>query len=165
MVGETDSTNDGARAEERLRSLKAEVGQMAETLAAMSIAAVRGQHEARAATNVSPVSVRSLIKAQSLRSNYISDVPLGDPAWEILLDLLAARLESKQVAASSLCIAAGIPSSSAMRLIDTLTSRGVIVRTRDPRDARRSFVELSGTAEQQLRRYLLAAHSLSSPAP
>ncbi|HYE28402.1 MAG TPA: hypothetical protein VEA61_09245 [Allosphingosinicella sp.] len=152
----------GVRAEERLQTLKIEVSQLAEALAAMSVAAVGTRREA-AAAQVTPLGIRAMIKARSMRSAYISNVPLGDPAWEVLLDLLAARLENKQVSASSLCIAAGIPSSSAMRLIDTLANRGVVIRSRDPRDARRTFIELSNTCESQLRNYLRVAQKISSP--
>lgn len=162
MMRECDLDDGNVRAEQRLQTLKVEVGQLAEALGAMTMAAVSARRET-AASQVSPHRIRAMIKARSMRSAYITDVPLGDPAWEILLDLLAARLESKQVSASSLCIAAGIPLSSAMRLIDTLATRGVVTRTRDPQDGRRTFVELSNASEMQLRNYLMMAQKISAP--
>jgi len=37
---------------------------------------------------------------------------LADPAWDMLLDLTAARAESRAVSVSSLCIAAGVPTTT-----------------------------------------------------
>ena len=42
----------------------------------------------------------------------------------MLLDLLAARLERERVSVSSLCIAAAVPPTTALRWIRTLTDKG-----------------------------------------
>jgi len=47
------------------------------------------------------------------------------------------------VAVSSLCIAAAVPPTTALRWIKTLTDLGMFVRASDPSDRRRVFIELS----------------------
>ncbi|MDQ3139621.1 MAG: winged helix DNA-binding protein [Pseudomonadota bacterium] len=107
-----------------------------------------GPGEIKAAT------VRALIRARRLRDRYFRSELFADPAWDMLLDLMAARLEKKRVAVSSLCIAAAVPATTALRWIKTLTDEGMFVRVADPKDGRRVFIELSDPAAAQLGAYL-----------
>lgn len=63
-----------------------------------------------------------------------------------MLDLMIARIERLRVAVSSLCIAAAVPATTALRWIKTLTETGIFVRVDDPTDRRRVFIELSDDA-------------------
>jgi DNA-binding MarR family transcriptional regulator len=54
---------------------------------------------------------------------------------------------------SSLCIAAEVPPTTALRWIKSLTDRGLFVRRPDPRDARRVFIELSRETSDAMHRY------------
>lgn len=97
----------------------------------------------------SPVSgpqVRALLRARRLRERVFAGDLFADPAWDMLLDLIAARLERTQVSVSSLCIAASVPPTTALRWIRHLTERGLLQREADPEDGRRVFVALSGRA-------------------
>lgn len=67
----------------------------------------------------------------------------ADPVWNMLLNLMAARLSGEQVSVSSLCIAAAVPPTTALRWIRQLTDRGIFVRQADPADGRRVFIALS----------------------
>lgn len=71
----------------------------------------------------------------------------------MLLDLYAAYYEGKEIAVSSLCIAANVPSTTALRSIETMTEQGCLVRRRDPNDGRRIFLALSDTARGWLDAY------------
>ena len=66
------------------------------------------------------------------------------------------RLEKNRVAVSSLCIAAAVPATTALRWIKALTDRGLFVRAADPEDGRRVFIELSDEAARALAAYLRA---------
>ena len=79
----------------------------------------------------------------------------------MLLDLMAARLERRQVAVSSLCIAAAVPPTTALRWIKTLTEAGLFVRVADPQDGRRVYVELSDAAAANFQAYLGAVRRVS----
>jgi len=80
----------------------------------------------------------------------------------MLLDLTAARLERRQVAVSSLCIAAAVPPTTALRWIKTLTDQGIFVRIADPSDGRRVFIELSEEAAGEMIAYLAAAERMAA---
>jgi DNA-binding MarR family transcriptional regulator len=69
---------------------------------------------------------------------------------------MAARLEGRTVAVSSLCIAAAVPPTTALRWIRTMTERGLFVRHSDPRDGRRVFIDLSDEAAQAMERWFAA---------
>jgi DNA-binding transcriptional ArsR family regulator len=109
--------------------------------------------------------VRSMIRARRLRDSYFKGGLFADPAWDMLLDLMAARLERHRVAVSSLCIAAAVPPTTALRWIKTLTDKGLLVRCADPADGRRVYIELSDEAARALANYIRAAQRVSPIAP
>jgi hypothetical protein len=95
---------------------------------------------------IDPAAVRAIIRARRLREQFFASEIFADPAWDMLLDLLAARLEGRQVSVSSLCIAAAVPPTTALRWIKALTDSGLFIRIADPHDRRRVFIALSDTA-------------------
>ena len=95
------------------------------------------------AGSVTANEVRAMIRARRTRDRFFRSDLFADPAWDMLLDLLAARLEHMRVAVSSLCIAAAVPPTTALRWIKTLSDAGMFVRVADPRDGRRVFIALS----------------------
>lgn len=96
---------------------------------------------------------RKLIRQRRLRADFLPASLFAEPAWDMLLDLYAADYEGKPVAVSSLCIAANVPSTTALRSIDAMTRAGCLERRRDPKDARRIFVTLSAGARAGLDAY------------
>lgn len=102
-----------------------------------------------AANPVSAVAVRNLIRTRRLRDRYFPGL-FADPAWDILLDLYAARLEGRTVAVSSLCIAANVPPTTGLRWITGMTEQGLLRREADPEDRRRVFIALSDAAAAQV---------------
>jgi hypothetical protein len=98
--------------------------------------------------------LRSIIRARLARQRYFPAELFGDPAWDMLLDLTLARLEGKKVSVSSLCIAAGVPTTTALRRIAELESSGLVTRERDTRDGRRVYVNLTAPALAQMLDYL-----------
>jgi hypothetical protein len=99
--------------------------------------------------------VRRLVRAEYSRSRVIGGKILGDPAWNILLDLLLASLEGRRVAVSSACIVAGVATTTALRLVNRMVDDGVLVRIPDDNDGRRSFLGIEPTVEKALKCYLL----------
>jgi len=71
----------------------------------------------------------------------------------MLLDLLAAEIAQHRVPVSSLCIAAAVPATTALRWIKTMTDNGLFLRRADPHDGRRVFIELAPVASAAIRRY------------
>jgi hypothetical protein len=95
---------------------------------------------------VRATDVRAMIRLRRQRDALFPADLFADPAWDMMLDLMAARIERLKVAVSSLCIAAAVPPTTALRWIRTLTDLGIFVRVADPTDGRRVFIELSDAA-------------------
>lgn len=144
----------------RLRQLSDEVSRIAATLARLSVAPGEGVAERPDATtpkghapSVSLDLIRQVIRARRLRARYFDEEYFADPAWDMLLDLLQAEIAQHRVPVSSLCIAAAVPATTALRWIKTMTGAGLFKRRADPHDARRVFVELAPIASDAMRRY------------
>ena len=97
--------------------------------------------------------VRRLLRQRRMREQFFPADMFADPAWDMLLDLYAAQLEGQPVAVSSLCIAAAVPATTALRWIKTMTDTGLFERQADPRDGRRIFIGLAPQAAQAMERY------------
>lgn len=76
---------------------------------------------------------------------------------------MASRLEGGQVAVSSLCIAAAVPTTTALRWIKLLTDGGLLVRVPDPQDGRRCFVALADRVADVLVAYFAELHRQGLP--
>jgi DNA-binding MarR family transcriptional regulator len=143
---------------ERLRQLSDEVGRIAATLARLSTgpSTVPLPVEAAPATDLPPLSaetIRAVIRARRLRTRHFPEELFADPAWDMLLDLLEAEISQLRVPVSSLCIAAAVPATTALRWLKTLVQQGIFIRRADPHDGRRVFVELAPAASDAMRRY------------
>ena len=143
-----DLSDGTARA---MQASSVEAGRIAERLAMLATA-----ESAPTLRGVDAVLVRRIIKLRRDRERFLPAEILADPAWDILLDLMAARLEGKPVPVSSLCIAAAVPTTTALRWIRSLTEAGLLQRRLDSQDARRSHVELSPDAAAAMLAYLRA---------
>ena len=95
---------------------------------------------------------RMLLDLYNARMKVFPAGLFADPAWEMLLDLTHARLAGKRVSVSSLCIAAHVPATTALRRIGDLVRSGLVTREKDENDGRRVFVELTedGVARMNL---------------
>ncbi|MFV0645884.1 MAG: hypothetical protein ACK5NN_15555 [Sphingomonadaceae bacterium] len=98
--------------------------------------------------------IRRVIVRRKARARYFDPDLFADPAWDMLLDLAAARAERQLVSVSSLCIASGVPHTTALRWIGRLTEAGMLIRIEDEADKRRAFIVLSDKAVDALARYL-----------
>ena len=97
--------------------------------------------------------LRRIIKARQARMRHFDADLFADPAWDILLDLAAARAERQQVSVTSLCIAAGVPATTALRWIGQMVDADLLVRVSDPHDRRRAYIALSDNTADALARY------------
>jgi DNA-binding response OmpR family regulator len=107
-------------------------------------------------------TLRSIIASRSLRNRFFPSQMFADPAWDILLDLTRAKLDGQQVSVSSVCIAASVPMSTALRWVRQMTEAGLLRRWTDPKDRRRDLIALTDTTAAHMRDYLAAVHGLLS---
>ncbi|MEQ1687086.1 MAG: MarR family winged helix-turn-helix transcriptional regulator [Sphingopyxis sp.] len=102
---------------------------------------------------VSAREVRRVIRERRMRDELFPADLFADPAWDMLLDLYAAKLDRARVSVSSLCIAAAVPATTALRWIKTLSDASIFRREADQHDGRRIFVALSDQATDAMHRY------------
>lgn len=164
--------NDAGRDSEaeRLRRLNDEVARIAQTLARLTGVEPGSSLPSKGVTDrsvdyraepadtapISAAELRQTIRARRLRDQMLGDGLFEDPAWDMMLDLYAAHLERAQVSVSSLCIAAAVAPTTALRWIARLTDAGLFERNPDPFDRRRAFMALSATTLAQLTGYFQA---------
>lgn len=164
--------SDGVREGEsaRLRRLNDEVARIAEVLARLTDGtpanAAADVFDRRRSYDSGPASaadgpiaaqaVRGAIRARRMRDGFFGANLFEDPGWDMLLDLFAAELEGVQVSVSSLCIAAAVAPTTALRWIAKLTEAGLFAREPDPYDRRRAFVALTEQASAGMRGYVSA---------
>lgn len=105
-------------------------------------------------------TLRILIAARAMRSRHLSGQLFADPAWDIILDLTRAKFENQEVSVSSVCIAASVPMSTALRWVCQMTDSGLIRRWPDPKDRRRDLVALTDNTTANMKKYLHSVHVL-----
>ena len=108
----------------------------------------------RAAESMMPSRlVRAVQTARRRREALFAPTLFADPAWDMLLELYAIRLEQRKISVSSLCYAAYVPLTTALRWVAKLESDGLAVRRQDPSDARRFWIDLSDRGMEAMCRY------------
>lgn len=112
---------------------------------------------------VTAAQVRDMLRARRLREEFLPGDLFADPAWDMLLDLLAARLDQERVSVSSLCIASAVPPTTALRWIRTLTEKGFVHRQADPHDGRRVFITLADHTTEALDRWFSGSRRFLCP--
>ena len=162
---------------DRLRRLAEEVSRIAQTLARLSspagVESGDGLKPARRVEEMRPTfaaepaqfapalpqaeDLRAILRQRRLRNRFFDPALFADPAWDMLLDLMAERLEGEGVSVTSLCIASAVPSTTALRWIRTLIDSGLVQRRADPADGRRIHISLTDPAALAMSAYLAAA--------
>lgn len=105
---------------------------------------------------------RDAYRARRMRSEFFEGADLfGEPAWDFLLDLFIAACEGKSMPVTSACIGAAVPTTTALRWLSVLESRGLVEREADDSDARRVFVRLSPKAENAMKAYFSRLNAMN----
>jgi predicted transcriptional regulator len=102
------------------------------------------------------VLARSMLADRRRFERHFDADLFADAARDILLDLFVAEEEHKQVTVSSCCIAATVPATTALRYINQLKARGLVVTVPSLNDGRMTTVRLTEKAREQMVGYLLA---------
>ncbi|MBB5711944.1 winged helix DNA-binding protein [Sphingomonas xinjiangensis] len=158
-----------------LHRLHEEVARLADTLARLTREEARQQSagvqgpvhgyrgQAEEAVAIDAPQIRAVIRARRMRNQFFGPELFADPAWDMLLDLFAAGIERRQVSVSSLCIAAAVPPTTALRWIGTLNEAGLFERQADPSDRRRAYIGLSAKAVDGMKSYAGAIQRAGLP--
>jgi predicted transcriptional regulator len=96
----------------------------------------------------------SIYRSRRIRANYFPESLLGDPGWDMLLDLFINKVRGRRVSTTSLCLASNVPQATGVRWIEQLQKAGLVRRAKAPDDARLTLVEITAKGFQQMRRYI-----------
>ncbi|HEX9964275.1 MAG TPA: MarR family winged helix-turn-helix transcriptional regulator [Allosphingosinicella sp.] len=102
---------------------------------------------------------KRILTLRRLRETILGEEFFSDPAWDMLLDLYVQTRGDAPVAVSSLCLAAGVPATTGLRWIRNMVAAGLLVRRKDPHDARRVFVSFGPGAEESMHVFLVRAQA------
>lgn len=86
---------------------------------------------------------RRLYEERAARRAFLPPNLLGEPAWDILLDLLASEHENRSISVSSACIASGAPPTTGLRYIARLEQERLLERVPALGDRRRCNLRLT----------------------
>jgi DNA-binding transcriptional ArsR family regulator len=87
------------------------------------------------------------------RKNFLPPDLFAEPAWDMLLDLFAARLQNRRISVTSACYASDVPSTTALRWLGVLQDAGLVERVENSLDSRSTFVKLSDLGRQMMFEY------------
>ena len=84
-----------------------------------------------------------MLAVRRRRSKAFKRVRLGEPSWDMILDLYIADREGRRIDVSGLCLASGIAPTTALRYVDLLVGEELIAKSSDALDGRRWFVAMT----------------------
>jgi CheY-like chemotaxis protein/DNA-binding MarR family transcriptional regulator len=101
-----------------------------------------------------PDYLKALVAARADRETIFKTDMFADPAWDMLLDLAVAEAAGRPISVTSLCIASGVPTTTALRRIEELQEKGFIERTPDPGDRRRILVSFTDVGRERMEAFV-----------
>lgn len=102
------------------------------------------------------------LKMRRRRSAIIGADIFADPCWDMLLDLFVQASNGIDVSVKSACLASGVPCTTALGYVSILEREGLIIRSADRSDRRRTFLRLSDAATIGIRSWVTATFKNSS---
>ncbi len=99
-------------------------------------------------------SAKTLIRQRIHRRKHFDESKFAEPFWDILLDLFISKLMGLKISVSSACLASGVPPTTALRYVSHMCKVGDVIRTDDPNDGRRIYLEISESAFTAMKKYL-----------
>ncbi|NVE94931.1 winged helix DNA-binding protein [Altererythrobacter lutimaris] len=97
--------------------------------------------------------VKRDIVSRTQREEYFPSEMFAEPAWDMLLDLYVANEAGIDISVTSLCIASNAPATTALRWLKLLEKWGLVSRSPDPTDQRRTFIKLTESSSSKLEAY------------
>lgn len=100
---------------------------------------------------------RALYRLRRERERLLPAELFAEPAWDMLLDLYIQRSIGRRVTVTSLCIASGVATTTALRWVGLLIESGLAKRVESEEDRRKAFVVLSDRGYRAVRSILIDA--------
>lgn len=80
---------------------------------------------------------------------------LGEPGWDMLVDLFIAERRGRSSVVKSVCLASGVPYTTAWRWLRVLEREGLVRFASDSKDLRRVVVQISDVGYAKMYEYFL----------
>jgi DNA-binding MarR family transcriptional regulator len=129
------------------------------SLAEEALAPTAAERESQIAADAKLASVATeIFRFRRIRTKAFRPALLGEPAWDILLDLFEKTAREEAVSISSACIAASVPGTTALRWLNVLLNEGLVERYSHDADGRVSLVRLTSMG-MSLTRDCLSRHA------
>lgn len=93
------------------------------------------------------------IQIRRIRRSHFGGAEMSGPTWDMMLDLMLAGTHGRVLSASDLATGAGVPLSSGLRMISALERLGLVHRSIDERDRRRTIVRLTDGGIERMASY------------
>jgi len=133
-----------------LRSLAARMLDMADAIEEETSPATRTQRpqKARQSWDGSDAewmltTASQIYRTRRRRQRFIAAELLGEPAWDLLLDLFIARLKQERISVTSACQAADVPPTTALRWLGVLSDARLVERLNSETDQRVTWVRIT----------------------
>ena len=97
---------------------------------------------------------RNILVARRRRARMFSKSMFGEPAWDMLLTLYAGLAEGPRHSIGRLTRLSGAPPTTALRWLDYLEKKRLVVREPNPTDRRSDFVSLTEDGRSMMDQYL-----------
>jgi len=97
---------------------------------------------------------RRVLRVRQQRNEVLGADSFRDPAWDMLLDLYVQHETSGGTMISALCIASGVPQTTALRYIYRLAELGLVEINGHATDQRRTMVRLADHVCPRIERLL-----------
>jgi len=110
------------------------------------------QANAALTVSLSEDYIRSVLAARRARRRILGEELFSDPAWDILLELYAAKLGHRQISTEDLARSSGTPLSTTTRWIATLEQHGLARRGRDEKEVVYTQISLTTEGASRLER-------------
>src|SRR5689334_15784987 len=112
--------------EAQLFKLSDRVELLSRQLAKISISLIEAENSSRESYSPEvPLDVlKTIIRFRHKRNHHWPDELFFDPAWDMMLDLLRAEVTCERVSVTSVCLASGVPQSTALRWLRKLVQNG-----------------------------------------
>ncbi len=109
--------------------------------------------------------IERLGKLRSARIGMETAMGSGDSTTALLIEILKAEMKDQPIDVTGLAISSSMPQTTALRRIDSLSSRNLIIKITAENDRRRILIQLTDQGRQMAYRYLQEAEKAITGTP
>ena len=113
-------------------------------------------HQASSSDEAALLLAKEIYRFRRKRNEFFASTLFADPSWDILLELYVLRREGRKSSVKSVCIASGVPPTTALRWIGMLVKEGLLERNNDQVDQRVRWITLSDSGFDAMHKLLLS---------